>query len=222
MILKFTATGSCRCQKVLEITLKNSCQFYSPLRAIKHHVPAMIAEVPKLQCRRNLENSLRKVSSLFPCLPANAAVTVGGSCWGGWVLAHNQQGQADFVASWQRSPPRTKMFLFLLMPRLNSRCKCSWLIWAMSALARKHRDVSPNKKSEGNESQLVERAVWAVCWFWTLSLHLNDKFLRAGLAWQGAGSGHPPHPQPSLITGRGRVTLGESFCIPVRGYSARN
>lgn len=57
-----------------------------------------------------------------------AAVGLDG-CW-----LSNQQG-------WQRSPPRTKMFLFLLMPQLNCQCKCSWLLWAVSTLARKHSEM---------------------------------------------------------------------------------
>lgn len=182
----------------------------------------MILEVPKLQCRRNWENILRKVCRLFLSLLANAAGTIGGSCWVGWMLAPNQQGQAD-VASWQRSPPRTKMFLFLLMPRLNCQCKCVWLIWAMSALARKptvmfyqterQRAMSLNLLNE----QCKLLAGFEPC-------HFTWMTNSWGQGWPGKGQVLGTHPilSPAPITGRGRVTLGESFCIPVRRYSARN
>lgn len=183
----------------------------------------MILEVPELQCRRNWENVTRKVSSLFLCLPANAAGTVGGSCWVGWVLAHNQQGQADVVASWQRSPPRTKMFLFLLMPWLNCQCKSSWLIWAMSALARKHtamfyqtkRQRAMSLDSLNEQCELL--AGFEPCHFTWMTNSWGQ-----GCPGKGQVLGTHPIFSPAPITARGRVTLGESFCIPVRGYSARN
>lgn len=192
--------------------------------AESHWAPSsMILEVPKLQCGRNWENILGKASSLFLCLPADAAGTIGGSCWVGCLLAPNQRGQADVVASWQRSPPKTKMFLFLLMPWLNCHGKSSWLIWAMPALSRKWTAIFyQTKRQRAMSLRLMSEQCELLTGFEPSHFTWMTNLWGQGLPGKEQVMGTHPILSPAPITGRGRVTLGESFCIPVRGYSARN